>query len=99
VVHGHAALHEHARAGRIVPSDYVFNPTLDRWMYAREMAELEQGLAVRAGSAAPTKQTNWALALFVAAIMTGAGFSTSLGGLLLIAAVVVLLVERMGRKS
>lgn len=29
-----------AKDGRVVPSDYIFNPILERWMYASEVGEL-----------------------------------------------------------
>ena len=35
-----AELQEWANAGRLVSSDYVYNPTLEKWMYASEVAEI-----------------------------------------------------------
>jgi len=35
-------LRDWAKQGLIAPTDYVYNPTLQRWMYAREVAELQQ---------------------------------------------------------
>lgn len=34
-------LQQWAQQGRVARSDYVFNPTLQRWMYASELAELK----------------------------------------------------------
>jgi hypothetical protein len=34
-------LQEWAKSQRVRPDDYVFNPTLQRWMYARDAAELQ----------------------------------------------------------
>lgn len=36
-----AELRQWALKGNLVGSDYVFNPTLSKWMYARELEELK----------------------------------------------------------
>jgi len=36
-----AMLQEWARSGRVSTSDYVFNPILEKWMYAEDLKELE----------------------------------------------------------
>jgi hypothetical protein len=35
-----AELQQWANTGHVSPSDYIYNPTLEKWMYAREIAEL-----------------------------------------------------------
>jgi|SRR5581483_1170825 len=42
-----------AQEGRLKASDYVFNPTLQRWMYAREAEELKGHFTVVTASAPP----------------------------------------------
>lgn len=42
------ALQLWAKEGRLVESDYVFNPTLQKWMYARETAELAGAFSLKA---------------------------------------------------
>ena len=62
---GVLALKELAAKGEISPEDYVFNPTLNQWSYARDTAEL-QGLfekAKRMGQAGTLKKASWGLAI------------------------------------
>lgn len=40
-----ATLQVWAREKRVLPDDYVFNPVLQRWMYAREAGELATSFA------------------------------------------------------
>jgi uncharacterized membrane protein len=40
-----AMLQDWARAGRIIGSDYIFNPVLGKWMYAADVLELRSQLA------------------------------------------------------
>jgi hypothetical protein len=35
-----AMIRQWAELGKVLPSDYVYNPVLDKWMYAREVAEI-----------------------------------------------------------
>jgi hypothetical protein len=35
-------LREHARQGKVGRSDYVFNPILEKWMYAADVLELRE---------------------------------------------------------
>ena len=39
-VDGVETLKQWANLGRIAESDYIYNPILGRWMYARELAEI-----------------------------------------------------------
>src|SRR4029079_6058419 len=39
-----------ARDGRIRPQDYLFNPTLAKWMYARDVEEVSVGWAASAAN-------------------------------------------------
>lgn len=58
-------LREWARTGRVSPTDYVYNPTLGRWIYASEVKELESG------SRSTGKVSGVILALFIAAGLLG----------------------------
>ena len=60
-----ATLKAWATEGRVTPEDYVFNPTLNQWIYAKEAAEL-QGLfqkAKRTEEAGTLKKAAWGLAI------------------------------------
>jgi len=52
-----AALKALARQGKLRPGDYVLNPVLQQWMYARDAAELE-GIFVSQSSNAKAPQYN-----------------------------------------
>lgn len=38
-------LKEWAASGRVNPDDYVYNPLLEKWMYACDLAELQEHFA------------------------------------------------------
>lgn len=52
-----AMLQELARSGRVINSDYIFNPILQKWMYAQEVLELQAAItnlpSSRSTSSAP----------------------------------------------
>lgn len=92
-VRGIAQLQEWARAGRILPSDYVFNPVLTRWMYARDAAELAPIFAESGRQERASRGTSKAgLGLLFGGIVIGyiiwwpAGIITSVVGVLVIVA-------------
>lgn len=85
-------LREWARAGRVAPSDYVYNPTLERWAYARDLAELEGELRVATSQRKSQDYRKHALACFIAALVT-AIWAPQLSGLLLLIAIVLLVVN------
>ena len=77
-----ATLQLWAKEGHVVATDYVLNPTLDRWMYAREVAELANHFAVN--RQASRGSCGLAIALFLFAVMLGIlelapGIATLLG--------------------
>jgi len=82
-------LREYARSGRVVASDYVFNPVLERWMYARDMAELqgEFGSVERAKESKQGHRTAWLL--FLLSILCGLLLNRFVGVVLFVAAIVV----------
>ncbi len=41
-VHGVQELQRLYRTNKISPSDYIYNPTLDKWMYAKDFEELKE---------------------------------------------------------
>lgn len=59
-----------AKSGRIVPTDYIFNPTLDRWMLASEVPELTFVMDAKKRSASKGS-CGLAIALFLFAVMLG----------------------------
>lgn len=93
-------LREYARAGRVVDSDYVYNPVLERWMYARDMAELqgEFGAIARQRESKQGHKTAWTL--FLLAILCGLFVNTFLGMVLgVVAVVVAALASAKGRQK
>lgn len=42
-----AMLRQWTEAGKVSPSDYVFNPILQKWVYANEVAEINEIFAGR----------------------------------------------------
>lgn len=84
-----ATLVEWARAGRVAPTDYVYNPTLERWVYAREMGELEGEFRAAATQQKSQDYRKYAFACFVAALVC-ALFAPSLSGILVLVAIVLL---------
>lgn len=54
-----AELQQWACAGNVVATDYVFNPVLERWMYATEVAEIKAALAGRAQYARRWATPTW----------------------------------------
>lgn len=85
-------LREWARAGPIAPTDYVYNPTLERWVYARELGELEGELGTSKKAESAKGLNKAALACFVAALVT-ALWAPGVSGLLFLAALVLLIVN------
>jgi hypothetical protein len=65
------------RSGRVLESDYVFNPMLEKWMYARELAELAD--AFKAPRAKKDNKVSWLL--FLVSILVG--FVWPLAGVIL----------------
>lgn len=59
---------EWVRRGKVAPSDYVFNPVLERWMYASEVKEL-----VFVPSSAPKRTSPIALGCLVLLLLVGIG--------------------------
>lgn len=66
-----ATLQQWAASGRVVGSDYVLNPTLQRWMYASEVAELSVAVQPPRGKSAARGACGLAIALFLFAVMLG----------------------------
>jgi hypothetical protein len=85
-------LREWARAGRIAPTDYVYNPTLERWVYARELGELEGELGALRRAESAKELNKAALACFIASLVT-ALWAPGLSGLLFLATVVLVIVH------
>lgn len=101
-----ATIQQWVAEGRVVPSDYVLNPTLNRWMYVSEAAELaavhQQVEAAKRGTAAG-RSCVLAVAMFLFAVMlgmwrVGEGFGMILGGLAIVFAVIsLILYEKVSR--
>jgi hypothetical protein len=69
-----ATLQQWARERRIFPTDYVFNHTLNRWMFAHELPELRGLLAVPVvpvNRNASRGSCGLAIAMFLFAVMLG----------------------------
>jgi hypothetical protein len=85
-VSGVAALCDLVREGKLKASDYVYNPTLDKWMYAADVLELRGAFA----PAAPkrrmgnTEATAIGCAFIVAVAFVGWLFIALLGSGLVI---------------
>lgn len=88
-IRGLARLQEAARIGRVVPSDYVFNPVLERWMYARDMAELQGQLGAVAAQKESKQGHRTAWMLFLLSILCGLLINQFVGVVLFIVAIVV----------
>ena len=60
-----ATLNDWTNAGRIAPTDYIFNPVLERWMYAIEVAEIASYFAVQKSRASNENlnRMSWGLGL------------------------------------
>lgn len=86
---GIARLQEAARLGRVVPSDYVYNPVLERWMYARDMAELQGQLGAVAAQKESKQGHRTAWMLFLLSILCGLLINQFVGVVLFIVAIVV----------
>lgn len=80
-----AELRQWALSGRVAPSDYVFNPTLGRWTYAREMQELRESFP--AGKNANTVIVVGAVLVLAGAVIPRAGLFVLLGIVLLVVGV------------
>jgi hypothetical protein len=54
-----------AKQGRVKPEDYVLNPVLEEWMYARDAAELEGIFSKQKdkSSASQLNRVSWLLGL------------------------------------
>lgn len=80
VIADEAELRELARDGRIRPQDYLFNPTLQQWMYAKDTVEVSSLLQL-APAHAPKKKTSLVacgcLTLIVLAVIVAFSRSTT----------------------
>lgn len=81
-----AELRQWALKGNLGPNDYVFNPTLGKWTYAREMEELKASFP--AGKNGNTLIAVGAVLLLMGAIIPKAGLFLLLGIVVLIVGVV-----------
>jgi hypothetical protein len=86
-----ATLLELARSGRVLSSDYVFNPVLMRWMYAKEVEELAHVFSHQAALAKRSHLNSVSWGLFIWSIFL-LFFSPLWSSILFIAAVVVAIV-------
>lgn len=80
-----AMLQEWARDRRITATDYVLNPTLDRWMLANEVPELSGLFTLKAASGRPAARGSCGLAFacFLFAVTLGIlGMGQGIGMLL-----------------
>jgi hypothetical protein len=64
-----ATLQQWTQEGRVLPGDYVFNPILQRWMYASELAELRAAWHGNTTSSAKARGCAAAIALGLLALM------------------------------
>lgn len=81
-----AELRQWALKGNLVGSDYVFNPTLGKWTYAREMEELKASFP--ASKNGNTLVAVGAVLILLGALIPKAGLFLLLGLLVLVVGVV-----------
>lgn len=68
-----ATLRKWAAQGRVLPTDYVHNPILNQWMYAKDAQELTATFAARNPnrSSAASNSCGLAVVLFIVAAILG----------------------------
>ena len=81
-----AELRQWALNGRVAPGDYVFNPTLGKWTYAREIEELKASFPAAKNS--KTLVTVGAALVLAGAVIPHASLFLLLGIIVLIVGVV-----------
>ncbi|HJP59242.1 MAG TPA: hypothetical protein VJ865_04570 [Gemmatimonadaceae bacterium] len=87
-----ARLREWAVAGRIADADYVYNPTLERWMYAKDVAEIAPLLRGKKASQQARSSCGLAILFAIVAAVVGLFVNQTLAGLVGLVALVVFII-------
>jgi hypothetical protein len=91
-------LRAHAASGQLLPDDYVYNPILERWMYARELAETEAIFSTARSSVEADRlnQASFGIGCLGLLLMLA---SPLIGGVVLLIAVVLSVVYYLKKPS
>lgn len=93
-----ATLKQWARDGRIQREDYVFNPVLGQWLYARDAAELQPHFGRKERTAEASRLNGLGLAFGIGGMVV-AMINAPLGGLLFVIGLVLTVAYYVKRPS